>query len=104
VPRPGDAVKAQQKADAVAKQADDLLAKHARAENDLGQLQWLASARYVADPKSFVKALMPFKGEDVASYARGAEGYILCDSIVDLMKKGEMKPLNQCAVPILKHC
>lgn len=90
--------RANTEADAVARKADDLLAELGTAEGKLRQLQVFALARHISDEGALVNALKPFSGEKVMlrSYVGDAEGWTLCVSLLDAVRKAHMDSTDQC--------
>jgi hypothetical protein len=90
--------KAQQKTDVVARKADELAAKLVRTEDDLGQLQYMVSARHISDINALIDGLKPFKAMPVVlrSYAFDADGTGLCKTLLYAAQKAEMTPVDDC--------
>jgi len=89
---------AQQKADTVAKQAEELMRKLHEAEANLSITQFLVSARYVQNPDSLTEQLKQFKGLAVIlrSYAGDAEGWGLCTTLLSITRSAEMNATDEC--------
>jgi hypothetical protein len=101
---------AQQEADGVARQAEELMQKLRQAEMNLALTQSLVSARSVDNHNALIGQLKQFKGQavTVGSYAADGEGYYLCESIYFAVHSAEMNPTDECGkvyptVPLATH-
>jgi hypothetical protein len=72
---------------------------------DLTTVQWLISARRIQDVDGAVADLRNgFHGRDIIlkSYSGDVEGYWLCEQLVDIAKKAEMRPQDICANELMR--
>lgn len=94
---------AQHKADAVTKQADELMQKLNEADQSLVMTQFLISARQLQNIDSLIGQLKQFKGQSVTvrSYIVDAEGYFLCKAIYFTVHSAEMNTTDECGKSVV---
>ena len=82
---------AQEKVGAVAKRAEQV-------DEELGQAEFLMSARYINDPKTLTEQLSQFKGMPVTlrSYMGDAEAWGLCFSLWHIANDAKMVATDEC--------